>query len=350
MKSMTSSIILAGSAGLALLLAPGLPLAQTVAQTQGEAEVETAPAQTAQSDASEAMAAQNTPAPVDPIEAATAIGDFAGLAVLDAGLAGVLLFRDAETGDVIVGRPFDGQGRSLLPQDAFRQELNLTAYLDAIQAAAQPKEPQGFTAEQAFEQAPALTAFMALLPEEERKKAVTALIEALKPVKTEADFQAAIQLWLEEIGLTEPGKALGLVDAIETGQSLFVGRKNVPVVTIVFDPADPEAVERLRPLVDPIWDGRLAAKFHFAPVTSEDSAAISAGLLLDEPSDSALLTHIEEFGKETYSPETGLVSDLPEDVIEGLRQNGLTVRSYEVPELPLFIFEKDGIVSYTLST
>lgn len=221
----------------------------------------------------------------------------------------------------------------------------------------------------------------------ERRGLLLGLVEDLRDAQTQEQFLAAIAAWRVEIdqmrqerGLSRlysedglaplppvsaatPAPALQDAPEVETQvlpaadetasleQTLLedvrhnalwfsVGANDAPSVYAFIDPTCSYSARAISALSDQVGSGQVQLRVVLAPVLSQRSAGLIAGILTDERPPLAFFDHevdLAERGRSDLAPAE--FSDLPAPVQAGIQRNFEMIRDYGIPGVPFFVYE-----------
>jgi hypothetical protein len=224
----------------------------------------------------------------------------------------------------------------------------------------------------------------------ERRDLLLGLVEDLRDAQTQEQFLSAIAAWRAEIdtmrqerGLprlyTEDGSsplsqssaeapvtAFNAPPAVETQtleaaaaetaeasleQTLLedvrynalwfsVGYNEAPSVYAFIDPTCSYSARAISALSDQVGAGEIQLRVILAPVLSERSAGLIAGILTDDQPPLAFFDHevdLAERGRSDLTPAE--FSELPGPVQAGIQRNFEMLRDYGIPGVPFFVYE-----------
>lgn len=282
---------------------------------------------------------------------------------------------------------WDGQGRGNPP--AARPSVNPRPVADAPPAVSTDEMGLLDGGEIAREAQDALAGF----DQAERRELLLGLVQDLRDAQTQEQFLAAIAAWRadidrmrEERGLPRlysedgsaplppvasvaPAPAIPTPPALEAGaldpapaeagvadeaslertlledvryNALWfsVGANDAPSVYAFIDPTCSYSARAVSALSEQVGAGELQLRVVLAPVLSERSAGLIAGILTDERPPLAFFDHevgLAERGRSDLEPSE--FSALPGPVQAGIQRNFEMIRDYEIPGVPFFVYE-----------
>lgn len=137
-----------------------------------------------------------------------------------------------------------------------------------------------------------------------------------------------------------------LLAALEEGFWISIGHASAPAVYMVLDPACPYCAKAVANLKDDIEDGRIELRVLMAPLISQRSIDLIAGIMQADNPAEALWNHELEYarnGASTLAP--GAFSELERPVIDALLANRALAEQYQLPGVPFFAWRQAGGVS-----
>lgn len=289
-----------------------------------------------------------------------------------------LWLHDPATGAIIAGYPFSPEGKSLNPAHEGETPLTLSGFIEANLSTYVPPVSVGEDGKVSVSipegNIPEVEALLGGLDEKGRDAAISSLIESLRPVKSEADFNVAVAAWIEGLrGSTpatdaaaptaEPNPAVEakpavagadnaaaapdaqpaeagktLLQAMEEAFTLTIGQAEAPLAHALIDPSHAPSLAAIKELKPAIEAGKLRLSVHLVPASSEDAAGIVAGILMSEDPAAALYTLAETAEDPARETPFRRFSDLADDQEDGVRRNYALAVAYELPALPFFGF------------
>lgn len=119
-----------------------------------------------------------------------------------------------------------------------------------------------------------------------------------------------------------------------------VGANDVPAVYAFLDPSCPFSASAVAALSEQIGSGELQLRVVLAPVISERSAGLVAGILSSEKPPLTFFDHEIALSERGRSDLTlGSLSDLPAPVQAGVQRNFNMIRDYGIPGVPFFVYD-----------
>lgn len=318
------------------------------------------------------------PAALNALKDISAKGTVLGFEAWGSPTQDFLWLHDPATGSVIAGYPFDPTGKSLNPAHEGENALTLSGFIEANVSTYVPPVSVGEDGKVSVSipesNIPEVEALMAGMDKNARDAAISGLIESLRPVKSEAEFNAAVASWIEglrgakpaapaaaeaapaepvadpavqsaepektgdatDTQAENPGKTL--LEAMQEGFTLELGQADAPLAHALIDPSHAPSLAAIKELKPAIEAGKIRLAVLLVPAASEDAAGITAGLLMSEDPVAALFAladAVEDPAKETPFRR---FSDLEDDQEEGVRRNYALAVAYELPALPFFGF------------
>lgn len=119
-----------------------------------------------------------------------------------------------------------------------------------------------------------------------------------------------------------------------------VGANNVPTVYAFIDPTCSYSAAAISDLSERVGAGELQLRVVLAPVLSQRSAGLIAGILMNEKPPLAFFDHevaLAERGRSDLEPKE--FSALPAQVQAGIQRNFEMIRDYKIPGVPFFVYE-----------
>ena len=167
------------------------------------------------------------------------------------------------------------------------------------------------------------------------------LTSPLPPVDELAAEQAPDQGVSGEEGAPEKSLEQTLLEDARYNALWFsVGANDAPAVYAFVDPTCSYSARAIAALSDQVGSGDLQLRVILAPVLSQRSAGLIAGILTDERPPLAFFDHevaLAERGRSDLSPAE--LSDLPAQVQAGVQRNFEMIRDYGIPGVPFFVYE-----------
>ncbi len=296
----------------------------------------------------------------------------------------------------------DDAGISVIPEGDFLTSEEL----DEMEAGVSRIENQVMTPETAPVDAIAINpadvtkdarAALEGLSEEDKETLMVALVELLRDVKNEVEFQSAVKVWTEEVvrrhksgenlievpaehsseagqsthdtdaeqvAAVEPASqevavqesastdlvletpeetiADQLLDEVRTDAMWFgIGKMDAPVAYAFIDPTCPYCAKTIANLEGAVASGDLQLRIILAPVLSERSGQFISSILMAEEPPIAFLEH--ELGMSRgRSPLTpGKWEDIPGNLRDSLIHNAQIMKDYEIRGVPFLVFDTD---------
>lgn len=328
-----------------------------------------------------------------------------------------------EAAQPVVAEPATGQtspGVSLIPEGGVLTSDEITAMesgLENIEAQIDSLGPVGTSGTTAGE-APAaeeaskhaatdaasvtedMHATLEGFSEADKKILMAALVELLKDVKNEQEFQTAVQVWTEEIvrrhkeaeaaptedhselrhsetqnepqpeaavketaveqsavetvvaeGVASDEQSIEttgdtvadtLLKEVRTDAMWFgIGKMDAPVAYAFIDPTCPYCAKTIANLEGSIASGELQLRIILAPVLSERSGKYIASILLADEPPIAFLEHELGLSGGRSPLKPGNWEDLPGQLRDSLIHNANIMREYEIPGVPFLIFNTE---------
>lgn len=276
-----------------------------------------------------------------------AADDINGLKAWTAPGQNLVFMRDAATGAYVVGFPFDAQGRTLIPGAAEIENSGIDQLLSEL-FAPRINIPETY--------APTVEERLSELSDEDRDTAINALITSVRDVQDEAEFNTAIEAWIE--ALPEDGAAPAvdgaqpaideeasaaqggptLLEAVRNAAYVEIGDRTAPLAYVILDPACHACRAAMAEVRDRVDAGELQLRVLLVPAVDADSPGVIAGLAATGDIGKALMELDAE--KDADLP-FDRPSTLSEAIVSGIDGNLEIARTYQLPSLPFFVYEKE---------
>lgn len=273
--------------------------------------------------------------------------DINGLKAWTAPGQNLVFLRDAESGAYVVGFPFDGEGRTLIPGAAGVENSGIDQLLSEL-FAPRINIPETY--------APTVEERLSELSDEERDTAISTLIESVRDVEDEAAFNAAIEDWLaalpddvaasgadtapvaadEEASAAQSGPTL--LEAVRNAAYVQIGERTAPLAYVVLDPACHACRAAMAEIRDRVDAGELQLRVLLVPAVDADSPGVIAGLAATGDIGTALMALGSEEDADLPFDRPSTMSNA---IVSGIDGNLEIARTYQLPSLPFFIYEKE---------
>jgi hypothetical protein len=156
----------------------------------------------------------------------------------------------------------------------------------------------------------------------------------------EVDVEALAPAHLE-VAADEASLEQTLLEDVRYNALWFsVGPNDAPSVYAFIDPTCSYSARAISALSGKVGAGELQLRVILAPVLSERSAGLIAGILTDERPPLAFFDHevgLAERGRSDLEPAA--FSDLPGPIQAGIQRNFEMIRDYGIPGVPFFVYE-----------
>lgn len=319
-----------------------------------------------------AYAQTEAPAALGAVKDLTSKGQILGLEAWGAPGQEFLWLHDPKTGAIIAGFPFDAEGKSLNADHQGEKAVTLSSFIDSNTPAYVPPVSVGKDGKVSVSipdaQIPEVESLLEGLDDAGKEKAISGLVEALRPVTSEAEFNTAVAAWIEtlrsssaqvgdvtsappaEVSATEPAQqdlasdaapaneGKTLLQAMEEGFRLEAGQAGAPLAYALVDPSHAPSLAALKELKPQIDAGKLRLSILLVPASSEDAAGIVAGVLMADDPVATLFVMAEAGEGAAAATPFRRFSELPDPQEEGVRMNYALAVAYELPALPFFGF------------
>lgn len=141
-------------------------------------------------------------------------------------------------------------------------------------------------------------------------------------------------------------RAAELLSAFHDGFWISIGHSSAPAVYMVLDPACPYCAKAVANLKGDVEEGRIELRVLMAPLISQSSIGLIAGIMQAENPAEALWNHELDYARNGASSlAPAAFGDLEKPVIDALLANRELVEQYQLPGVPLFAWRQAGGVS-----
>lgn len=242
--------------------------------------------------------------------------------------------HDPETGSVLAGYGFDSQGRSLNQGHPVLGNLTLSDFL-AVKAAGSDGE---------LPLHPPVEGLLDGMEPEQREAALADLIERMRNAKDEASFNKAASEWIEGLA-GSPEEETSLLQAMQQARAIDLGEPGAQLVYMLTDPLCLPCGVALKQAAELAEQGEISLKLVLAPLVSEDSHGVIAGILAQEDPLKAILALGDEDAAIPFAPYAYLDAESQ----EALAFNRAIAASGAIEQIPLFAWEAGGAENYAVS-
>lgn len=246
----------------------------------------------------------------------------------------MLWVHDPDTGAVLAGYGFDSQGRSLNKDHPALGNLTLSDFLAVKSAEAGGELPLH----------PPVEGLLDGMEPEQREAALADLIERMRDAKDEASFNKAASEWIEGLA-GSPEEETSLLQAMQQAQAIDLGDPGAQLVYMLTDPLCLPCGVALKQAAELAERGEISLKLVLAPMVSEDSHGVIAGILAQEDPLKAILALGDEDAAIPFAPYAYLDAESQ----EALAFNRAIATSGAIERIPLFAWEAGGAESYAVS-
>ncbi|WP_411839999.1 hypothetical protein [Paracoccus sp. ME4] len=276
-----------------------------------------------------------------------AADDINGMRAWTAPGQNLIFMRDAMTGAYVVGFPFDAEGRTLIPGAAEVENSGIDQLLSEL-FAPRINIPDSY--------APTVEERLSGLSEEERDNAINALISSVRDVRDEAEFNRAIEAWIdalpeddaapaaeeapetidEEASAAQSGPTL--LEAVRNAAYVEIGDRAAPMAYVFLDPACHACRAAMAEVRDRVEAGDLQLRVLLVPAVDADSPGVIAGMAATGDIGKTLMALSAEEDADLPFDRPSTLSDA---IASGIEENLDIARTYQLPSLPFFIYEKE---------
>lgn len=264
------------------------------------------------------------------LEAVTTVGE---LTLFGSPASDLLWAEDPRTGAIIAAYGFDSSGRNMNQAHPAMAQLGLADFL-AVKAGGE----NGDAVPPA-----AVDSVLQSLDPEQRDAALSDLIERMRGVQDEAGFNKAAAAWIDGLGVSGEAQST-LLQVMVDARIVEAGAPEHRAVYMLTDPLCLPCGTALQEAMALVEAGEISLRIVLAPMVSDDSHGVIAGILAQEDPLKALL----EIGNTEAPVPFAPYAYLDADSQEALAFNRAIATSGAIEEIPLFAWETDGAEVYSV--